>query len=206
MSSYFKTEGVIFKKRDIGENDRVFAVFTKEFGKVHLRAVSERKITSKLRSGLEILYRSDFAFVQGKNKKTITDVSLLDSYQSVREDLPKLKVAIRMLETLDMFLRGEIQDLKVWALLTESLEALKNKEAHKENCSRMYYYFFWNLVSHLGWRPAYDAFEKGTQSILKMFLEQPIPFVLSAGKETFSAPLLRKTTLEYFSRVLKEVQ
>jgi hypothetical protein len=65
MATHYRTQGIILKTQDVGEADRVFTVFTKQFGKLRLRAVSERKITSKLRGGLELFYLSDIEFIQG---------------------------------------------------------------------------------------------------------------------------------------------
>ena len=63
MVVYYRTQGIILRKQDADEADRVFTIFTKDFGKLKLRAVSERKITSKLRGGLELFYLSEMEFI-----------------------------------------------------------------------------------------------------------------------------------------------
>lgn len=201
MSIHWRTQGIILKKRDRGESDRVFTVFTKEFGKVHLWAVSERKITSKLRSGLETFYHSDFAFVQGKSKKTITDVELVEGYQGLREDLAKLKVALRISDTLNIFLKGEVQDLRIWKLLQDCFRILDSKDTNSGNCSSVYYYFFWNLVSFLGWKPSMEGLGASVRKTIGEFLEQSQPSAISLD----SRPL-HVATKQYFVRLLEEIQ
>ncbi|MBI2113380.1 MAG: DNA repair protein RecO [Candidatus Wildermuthbacteria bacterium] len=206
MSVQWRTQGIILKKRDRGEADRVFTVFTKEYGKLQLWAVSCRKITSKLRSGLEMPYCSDFAFVQGKTKKTVVDALPLETYAGIREDLPKLKVSFRMLATLDFFLKGESQDEKVWELLRQCLHALNENTTHANNCSRVYYYFFWNLVSLLGWEPSHAKLGKDAQKPLQALRTLPLAEVMDVPEKEFIVEVLHKATKEYFSRVIKEVQ
>ncbi len=206
MAIHWRTEGVVLKKTNRGESDRLFMVLTKDFGKLDLWAVSERKITSKLRSGLETLCLSEFEFVQGKNKKTITDTLLKERYDSIRNDLSRLRVAFRILETLDMFLKGPMQDLKIWDLLKDCLLALNDKSFPVQRCSFVYYYFFWNLVSYLGWRPRLSMYEAEMSSILGIFLRGNISLLSGASIEKFSSRHLNKISRGYFIEVQKELQ
>ena len=76
MSLYCRTEGFIFKKEDRNDSDRVFSVFSKDFGRLEIFGKAIRKIDSKLKSAVEIFSFSEIEFVQGKNRKTLTDVFL----------------------------------------------------------------------------------------------------------------------------------
>lgn len=206
MSVHWRTQGIIVKKQDRGESDAVLTVFTKEFGKLKIWAASLRKITSKLRSGLEVPYLSDLAFIQGRSKKTVVDALPVQTYQGVRQDLSKLKVALRMLQTLDFFVRGEIRDEKAWALLKECLGVLNERVARKENCSRVYYYFFWNLVSILGWEPSHAKLDTRAQKPIELLRTMPLGRIIALQEQEFPVSVLHETTKAYFSRVVKEVQ
>ena len=65
MFTHYRTKGIILQKTDRGETDRLFTFYTKDFGKLDLLARAERKITSKLRGGLELFYLSEVEFIQG---------------------------------------------------------------------------------------------------------------------------------------------
>lgn len=73
MSSYYKTNGIILASRDVGEYDRIITCFTQDFGRVELRAKAVRKITSKLRGGLEPFSLSWLEFVDGKRGYIVTE-------------------------------------------------------------------------------------------------------------------------------------
>ena len=126
MFNHYRTQGFILKKTDQGESDRIFTIFTKDFGRLELLAKAERKIKSKLRAGLELFYLSEIEFIQGKIYKTLTDAILIEKFQNLRNDLGKLYIAYKISEDLDNFVRGEEPDEKIWHLLNETFEKLNN--------------------------------------------------------------------------------
>ncbi|MFH1462676.1 MAG: DNA repair protein RecO [bacterium] len=153
MFTHYRTQGFILKKEDRGEADRVFTVYTKDFGKLDLLAKAERKIKSKLRGGLELFYLSEIEFIQGKAQKTLTDSILINSFSGLRKDLTKLALAYKISESLDSLIKGEEPDKNVWSLLNETLRRLNLLEIRNLKLEILYFYFFWNLLSILGYRP-----------------------------------------------------
>jgi len=154
MVVYYRTQGIILRKQDAGEADRVFTIFTKDFGKVKLRAVSERKITSKLRGGLELFYLSEIEFIQGRARKTITDATPLCRYPALRGDLERLRIMHRFAEITDELTGGQEQDEKIWNLLQEVLVVLNRSSLHARDVKVLSYYFLWNLLSSTGYSPS----------------------------------------------------
>ncbi len=72
MTNEYYTEGVVLDKEPIGEADLQIALYTRDLGKVVARAVSARKISSKLASHLEPLNFAAVRIVQ-KNRFQIVD-------------------------------------------------------------------------------------------------------------------------------------
>ena len=189
MTVHYRTLGLILKKEDQKEADRVFSVYTENFGKLELLAKGERKIESKLRGGLELFYLSEIEFIQGKTYKTLTDAILIDNFKNLRKNLRALSVAHKISEVLDNLVKGQEPDEKIWQLILETFDKLNNLseavshrasvggegrkenevlfdhrasvggEGRKENeilfdrLSLLYYYFFWNFLSILGYKP-----------------------------------------------------
>lgn len=154
MFVYYRTQGFLIKKIDQGEWDRIFVIYTRDFGKIKVLAKAERKIKSKLRAGLELFYLSEIEFIQGKTYKTLTDVVLLDSFQGIRKDLERLKIAYKISELLDNFLEFEQKDRDIWGLLSGTFNRLNNLKLEiKNSLEIIYYYFFWNFFSFLGYQP-----------------------------------------------------
>lgn len=153
MFFHYRTQGFILKKENRGEADQILTVYTKDFGKLEILAKSIRKITSKLRSGAEVFYLSEIEFVQGKNYKTLTDAIALKKFEKIRKNVLKLDIAFRISEVVDQLVRGEEVDERIWYLLKETFTQLNNQKLKSFNLQLLYYYFFWNLLSYLGYRP-----------------------------------------------------
>lgn len=156
MVVYYRTQGIILGKQDVLEADRVFTIFTKDFGKLKLWAVSERKIISKLRGGLELFYLSEIEFIQGRARKTITDAVPLCRYPILRGDLERLRIMYRFAEITDELTGGQEQDEKIWILLQEVLVVLNRPLLRARDVETLAYYFLWNLLSLLGYSPSLD--------------------------------------------------
>jgi len=148
MFNHYRTLGFILKKNDRGEADRVFTIYTEDFGKLELLAKGERKITSKLRGGLEVFFLSEIEFIQGKNYKTLTDSILIDNFKNLRKDLKILGILYKISEVLDILVKEAEPDEKIWNLLKEIFNKLNDIKPEI-----VYYYFFWNFLSFLGYQP-----------------------------------------------------
>src|SRR3990167_7638334 len=106
MTTSYRTAGFVFKKDDRFESDRNFSVFTKDFGRVEVLGKSIRKIASKLRGGIEIFSLSEIEFVQGKNRKTLTDAVLDKKFNNIYTPV-KLDISYKISGLVDNFIKGE---------------------------------------------------------------------------------------------------
>lgn len=153
MFVHYRTKCFFLKKENRGEADQLFTVYTKDFGKLDVLAKAIRKISSKLRSAAEIFYLSEIEFIQGKGYKTLTDAILIEKFDNIKKDLNKLAVAYKISGILDEFIRGQEADEKLWQLLNEVFYKLNDGEGAVYKPELIYYYFFWNIASILGYRP-----------------------------------------------------
>jgi DNA repair protein RecO (recombination protein O) len=153
MFLHYRTLGIILKKEDWAEADQLFTVYTKDFGKLEILGKAIRKISSKLRSGAEIFYLSEIEFIQGKTHKTLTDAILIEKFENLKNNLNKLKVAYEISQVLDNLVSGQEPDKKIWQLLKETFGRLDKLEIENWKLEIIYYYFFWNLLSLLGYQP-----------------------------------------------------
>lgn len=206
MSIHLRTHGIIIQTHERGEADRVFHCFTKDFGKVTLFAKGSRKIGSKLRGGLEMLCLSDIEFVEGK-RNTVVDAALLERYAALRKDLRRMRLALRVAKTLHMFLKGQAQDEQIWKLFTKTLETLNNPGFSPKTFSPLYYYFFWNLVVLLGFKPDLKTMPKDASLVISQALEEPINHFLQRYASEFAQErALKNLAREHFLAITKGIQ
>lgn len=153
MAVLYKTLGLLVKKFDSGETDRVFTIFSREFGKIKIKGKAIRKITSKLRSGIDTFCLSEIEFVQGKNQKTLTDAVISEKFGNIKKDQVKIKFGRRILHSLDSLLGFEQKEERIWDLTKEVFGKLDYYNLSTAHYSLLYYYFLWNFFSILGYHP-----------------------------------------------------
>jgi len=69
----YLTEGIIIKKRDFGEADRLFWIYTEKFGMIMTSAKGVRLEKSKLRGGLHLFSYGKFALISSREFWKIVD-------------------------------------------------------------------------------------------------------------------------------------
>ena len=149
MSDFYRSPGFVIAKNDLREADQLFSFFSRDFGKVEILGRAVRKIKSKLRAGVDLIYFSELEFIQGKAYKTLTDSSAIEKFKNIRNDLNKLEIAHRICETANILIRGQEKDEGIYNLLDETFKRLNDETVNQE---LIYYHFFWNFVSILGYQ------------------------------------------------------
>ena len=153
MTTRYKTKAFVFKKEDRNECDRVFSVFTSDFGRLEIYAKAIRKGASKLRNGIDIFFLSEIEFIQGKNKKTLTDATKINKFDGILQSAEKFSSAMVIAKVLDDFLRGQEKDENIYSLLQEIFLKLNESDFKKEKCALLQDYFLWNILSLMGYKP-----------------------------------------------------
>lgn len=151
MFVHYRTVGIVLKKTDRGEADQLFSVYTRDFGRVEILGRAIRKISSKLKSGIDIFYFSEVEFIQGKGYKTLTDAIVLNRFENLRRSLKKLAIAYRISEVSDMIIVGQEKDKKIWRLIEETFDRLDKIDSKKKDVELLLLYFICNLVSESGY-------------------------------------------------------
>lgn len=148
MFSKYRSGGIVLKKYNQGESDRIFTIYTEEFGKISLFAKSIRKESSKLKSGSEPFSLSEIEFIEGRSRRTLTDIRVINRYREINGNLKKITLAQKIVDDLDRLIKGEEKDEKVWELLVKVFSDIESSRGLSA-----YYRFFWNLVTILGYGP-----------------------------------------------------
>ncbi len=153
MTPSYRTCGFVFKKEDRSEADRVFTVFTKDYGRVEIFAKAIRRIASKLRGGIEMGSLSELEFVQGKYRKTLTDATVMEKFSQAGIYPEKRKVTNKINSLLDGFIKGQESDEKLFNLVVDFFNQFNSLLLPSNNYMLLYYYFFWNFIAVLGYGP-----------------------------------------------------
>lgn len=101
-------EGFIIRRRNIGDADKIITIFSQNNGKINVTAKGVRKITSRRAALLEPFNHIKFHAVQSHKRHVLTEVELINSFESDKKDLESYKKIFVISELLDV-LCGEEQ-------------------------------------------------------------------------------------------------
>lgn len=121
MDKFYKTVGIVLKKRNWREDDLLFSIFTEQFGRVEALAVGARKIRSKLAGHLTVSGIAEFVFVAGRQQKKITHACVRRVWPM--RDESDYRFWNCFTELLDKFSHEE-KDERLWRLATRFFDRL----------------------------------------------------------------------------------
>jgi len=125
----YKVEGIILKRKSVGEADRILTIFTKEHGKLRAIAKGIRKTTSRRASHLEVFNRVSIVLHVGKTFDHLSEVTTLEAYERLRTDLARVSMAYYIAELIDSLLPERQEHAEVYALFCAAMEAIQNGAA-----------------------------------------------------------------------------
>ena len=123
-SRTYDTEGVILRRRNLGEADSIFTVFSPTEGKFDAIARGVRKAKSRMRGHLEPLTRSQLHLAQGRSLDVFAQAETIAAYRAVRDDLDRLTLAVYFAELIDRFTIDREPQESLYSLLLAALEGL----------------------------------------------------------------------------------
>lgn len=124
----YKTEGIIIKRKNFGEADRLLTVFTKDHGKIQVKALGVRKITSHRSPHVELLNLSQLTLYRGKNLPILTEAQTLKDFSEIKNNLNTVGFAYHICELIDGLCPENQENRAVFSLLKETLENLSKQE------------------------------------------------------------------------------
>jgi len=174
MAGIYKTEGIILKRRNFGEADKILTVFTKHYGKIKVIAKGIRKITSKKAGTLELFNHCKLVLVKGKHLDIITEVEVIKNFSSLMGNLNKVGVAWYFCELVDKLTAEGQANKDIFELLKNYLENLDQK-----NTPQFIRSFEEHLLNQLGfgiplqWRRWSGSLKLYIESIVEREIQTP---------------------------------
>lgn len=121
MYQKYQTEAIVLRSYERGEADRIFALFTKEFGLVWARASAVRRESSKMRYALQTGARVNVSLVRGSHGWRAAGAAALAHTTS--------PTFARIAKLLERLVAGEEKNDYLFATLSEAHAALASEPA-----------------------------------------------------------------------------
>lgn len=103
-----QTKGIVLRRREYGEADRIVTVLTNQLGKVGAIAKGTRRLKSKLAGGIELFIESDFTLLRGRSALlTVTSVKPKRVFEHVASNYERMQIGARYLQWFNALIEEE---------------------------------------------------------------------------------------------------
>ena len=180
----YKIEGIVLKRRNFGEADRVLTVLSKESGKIQVKAPGVRRIPSRRSSHVELLNLSEFTLYSGSRSfmPIVTEAETLEDFSLIKNTLEKISYAYYICELINSFCPDNQENRRAFFLFKE---VLLNLEQEK-NPNQLISYFEKELLRILGfWKESNLLETQDSRIVIEKLLERKLktlrafPFITS---------------------------
>ncbi len=145
----YRTEGIVLRRSEFGEADRLLTLMTPYRGKIRGLAKGVRKLKSRKAGHVELLMRTDFFLAVGRSLDIITQAQVIEPYRLLREDMRRITYGYYMGELVDRFMREGEESQAVYRLLCDGLGWV----CTTRDFMRTARYFELRLLGYVGYRP-----------------------------------------------------
>ena len=122
-----QTPGLIIKETNIGENDKLLVILTKDHGIIRAFADGVRRMKNKNAAATSLLCYADFVLYQNKDTYKVSSSTPIELFFDLRYNLEELSLAQYFCEMAMRLTPEEFEPTEILRLLLNSLYFLTNK-------------------------------------------------------------------------------
>jgi len=152
MNQNYKTQGIIIGKRDFLEADKILTVFTRDLGKIQIKAKGLKRALAKMAGHLEMFNLVNLELIKGRTFYIVIGAELIDGFPEVKENYEKMGLYFYFCEVLDKILEERVRHKNTFAFFLGILNELKKEDA---DLLLITIYFELNVLSMLGFKPEF---------------------------------------------------
>lgn len=128
MYHIYHTEAFVIGHRNSGEADRIFYLYTKDFGFVRAKATGIRKLESKLRFSLQIFSHVYIDLVRGKDTWRITSGGSINYFSHISRNASSLKIMAQISKLTQRLCAGEEANASIFSDLVDTANYLNKPD------------------------------------------------------------------------------
>lgn len=167
----FRTEGIVIKRQNSGELDRILTVFTKDLGKIKIKATGVRRIASRRSPHIELLNYSVLSLYKSNGLPILIEATTLRSHSSLKEDLKMIGIAYHLCELIDCLCPENQENKKIFVSFVNALLGLLESTDPK----KIVHDFEKDIIYNLGFYPNM-LFSKtsDTHAVIEQIIERKL--------------------------------
>ena len=122
----YKYTGIVLSKKDIGEADRIYTIYTRQQGKIRAIAAGTRLPKAKLANQLENFNLVDILVVKNRGMGKIKSAVAEKEFLKIKSDLVSLEKTFEAAAMADKLTQEDEKDLNFFSLLSEYMDTMED--------------------------------------------------------------------------------
>ncbi len=139
---FLNTDGIVIKKVDYSDADRLLSIFTERYGLVHIAVKGIRKSKHRDRNGTELISMSKFTMYKKADHLVLSNLELLNPFLGVKSDPFKINISIYMLSLLNKILVERERREKLYKLVINCFKYIDKEDDVNELILLLVYFLF----------------------------------------------------------------
>lgn len=148
----YKYTGIILNKKDVGEVDRIYTIYTLEAGKIRVLGKGVRKPNAKLAGSLEPVTQAEIFLAKSRGMGKITGAIVLDNFTRIKADLELVSRVFYVFKILARIISDEEKDEKVFRLLEKYLSVMDGLPGEESKADVLTLGLLFKVLDEMGYR------------------------------------------------------
>lgn len=153
-------EGIVIKRRNIGEADKLLTVFTREYGKKVVIAKGVRRLFSRRAPHLELFSHVRLLLHHGKTFDLITEVVTIQPFPTLRTRLERISYGYIVLELTERLTAENQEAPLVFERLVNYISVLNDHKTQRSEAALALSTFKMFILEELGFIHRLDTTTK----------------------------------------------
>lgn len=148
----YKYQGIILNKKDIGEVDRIYTIYTLEGGKIRVLGKGVRKPNAKLAGNLESVTQAEIFVAKSKGLGKITGSITVNNFPNIKTNLDLINKVFYVFKILNKIISEEEKDEKIFDLLVKYLAVMDNVSDDENKADILTLGLLFKILDEMGYR------------------------------------------------------
>ena len=149
MTELIKFEGIIIKKRDINDSDRLLTVFTTLFGKIQVIFKGINKSKKRDKTSCDVLSYSRFVVYKKNESYIASTIDIIQEYSFIKKNMQKIGVSLYICSLLNEILNFQERKNRIFDI-TEKSFAYIDKEENEKKIYVLLGFYLYNIIEEEG--------------------------------------------------------
>ena len=149
MTEIIKLEGIIIKKKDINDSDRLLTVFTTAFGKQSIIFKGINKSKKRDKTASEVFSHSKFIVYKKDENFIASSIDSIETFENLKKNIEKISIGLYFCSILNESLNFGERNSKLYDLTLKSFGYLSKEEDLTKNYILLLF-FIYKILSEQG--------------------------------------------------------